>query len=310
MIQVTFQRNLVALEDLLLGVGTVVQTRGFTDVTVTKINGANFPYDNTFTMQQKFDDLQAQIDNLPVVVDQFGNLLTGLIDTSAVDISGTHAGRLWRKTINANLAQIYYGSELILEYDPTNGNLITDATAYVAADVVVTNAFIAADAIVTANYIAADTALFNALTANYIAAIATESLAYIAADVVVTDAFIAADSVLNDKINHRVSVIQQTNIIASSNITYTISYNSGSWAKVTAASPFTFAFAFPAGEVCSMILEIVNGGNFAIAWPAAMRFPGGTIPALTTSGTDHLVIYQDGNNNLYASVTASDVKTV
>ena len=192
MIQVTFTRNFIGMEDLLLGVGTVLQTRGTTEnVPVTKINGALFPYDDNFTMQEKFDALQFQIDNLPVIVDQFGNMLSGLIDTSALDLSPTHTvpGRLWRKTVNPNLAEIYYGSELILQYDPMNGNLITDATAYIAADAVVTAAYIAADAVVTAAFQAADAQL----TLDYIAADALITAAYIAADVANAAASQAAD---------------------------------------------------------------------------------------------------------------------
>lgn len=152
MIKVTVQKNLIGLEDLLVGTGTVSQTRGPTGtspVTITEINGANFPYDDTYSMSEKFDALQTQIDTLPEVVDEGGNLLTGLINSSTLDLDLEN--RLWRKTIDANTAEIYYYNELILQYDPTAGNiLIPGGTDYIAADAVVTAAYEADDAAIQA----------------------------------------------------------------------------------------------------------------------------------------------------------------
>lgn len=148
MIKVTVQKNLIGLEDLLVGVGTVTQNRGPTGtapMTITKINGANFPYDDEYTMKEKFDALQILIDQLPIIVDEDGNLLAGWIFTSNLDLN--LANRLWRKTINAHLAEIYYFNQLLFQYDPTDGNIIIPGgTDYIAADAVVTAAFEAADA--------------------------------------------------------------------------------------------------------------------------------------------------------------------
>lgn len=310
MFQVTFQKNLIALEDLLIGTGTVEQTRGLDIVEVTKINGANLPYDDDYSLAEKFDLLTAAIDALPIVVDGDGNLLTGLIDTSAADISATHSGRIWRKSISGTEARIYYGTQLMFKYNPAAGDLITDVTAYIAADAVVTAAFIAADAVVTAARVAADIALGASVTAAYIAADAVVAAAYVAADSVVTDAFVAADVVLAALIEHRASVTQQGNLAASANVTYTHVYTAGPWKKVTVSSNCTFAFTFPAGEVVSMILEIVNGGAFTITWPATLQTASGDVPTLTVSGKDHVTVYQDGNNNIYASVIMADVQTI
>lgn len=310
MIQVNVQRNLIALEDLLIGIGTTTQNRGTLQdepITVTMINGSNLPYDGTYSLKQKFDLLSAEIAALPVVVDQDGNLLTGLIDTSAADLSATHAGRIWRKSISGTEADIYYGSQLMFKYNPTDGNIITDATAYIAADIVVTAAFVAADAVVTAAYIAADLVVHNF-------AIAQDALivtAFAAADTALFNSvsanYIAADALLNAKIDNRANVVQQANIAASSNVTKTIAMVDGVWAKITVSSNFTIAFTFPSGEVRSIMLEIANGGAYTIDWPTGIQSPGGTI-ALTAAGTDHVCVYTDGNNNLFASITASDVK--
>jgi len=122
---IEFQKNLIALEDLLIGTGTVSQTRGITPVTVTKINGANLPYDGVDTLADKIDDLQSQIDTLPEVVDQNGNMLTGLINTSALDLDLEN--RIWRKTISENEVEMYYYDQLMFRYNPTTGDIIVPA---------------------------------------------------------------------------------------------------------------------------------------------------------------------------------------
>lgn len=50
--QVTINRQLLGIEDLLFGVGTVEQIRGGQLLTVTKINAANLPFDNTRTLAE------------------------------------------------------------------------------------------------------------------------------------------------------------------------------------------------------------------------------------------------------------------
>lgn len=163
MIKVDVTKNLIALEDLLVGVGTVGQQRGPTGtapVQVTKINGSNLPYDETYSMQEKFDALQIQIDTLPPVVDQDGNLLTGLIHTSTLNLN--LAGRLWRKTVGT-VGQLYYGTELILEYSTTNGNIIIgDDSNYIAADNAIIQAYQLADSNLAASISALSASLGSA----------------------------------------------------------------------------------------------------------------------------------------------------
>lgn len=53
MIKVEVQKNLIALQDLLVGHGNVVQRRGNADVTVSKINAGNFPFDETLSLADK-----------------------------------------------------------------------------------------------------------------------------------------------------------------------------------------------------------------------------------------------------------------
>lgn len=71
MIQIEVQKNLIGLEDMLLGIGTVTQRRGKQDVTITKINAANFPYDDEITLAEKAALIDAQyqyiVDHLPAI---------------------------------------------------------------------------------------------------------------------------------------------------------------------------------------------------------------------------------------------------
>jgi len=160
MIKQDVTRNLIGLEDLALGVGTVQQRRGpigTATIPITKINGANLPYDANTTLKQKFDGLEARMDTLPPVVDQDGNLLTGLINTSVQQLNLT--GRLWRKDLGAT-ALLYYGTELLFEYDKTNGNIVIPPdTNYIAADNLIIQQYTAADQVINATI----TALLNAL---------------------------------------------------------------------------------------------------------------------------------------------------
>lgn len=135
MIKVEIQRNLIGLEDLLVGVGVVQQTRGPTGsapVNVTRINAQNLPYDGDTSLAEKLIEIESLAQSLSVV-DEQGNFLTGYINTSENQLN--LAGRLWNHEIDANQAEIYYGSIRILKYNPTTGDFILpEDTDYIAAD--------------------------------------------------------------------------------------------------------------------------------------------------------------------------------
>lgn len=53
-----------------------------------------------------------------------------------------------------------------------------------------------------------------------------------------------------------------------------------------------------------LLLEVINGGAFAPTWPAAFKFPSGSIPALTTSGRDIMAfVCRDGTNFRFLGIT-------
>jgi hypothetical protein len=78
--------------------------------------------------------------------------------------------------------------------------------------------------------------------------------------------------------------------------------------QVNATTTFTFSNP-PASEAFGFILELVNGGAFAITWPGSCHFAGGAEPALIASGKDLLVfITRDGGTTWIGSLCVSDAR--
>ena len=84
--KINLNRQLLGLEDILFGTGTVEQTRGGQLVTVTKVNAGNLPFDETRTLLQWAEsvniwalgsmiiELQAIYDNLASISNVDDNL--------------------------------------------------------------------------------------------------------------------------------------------------------------------------------------------------------------------------------------------
>lgn len=76
--------------------------------------------------------------------------------------------------------------------------------------------------------------------------------------------------------------------------THTFDYSAGDMQQLTATGDITIAFSnFVTGEVCTMIIDAVNWGDYTITHPAAMLFAAGTAPTYTVGGTDRLMIVKD-----------------
>lgn len=99
--KVTLNRQLIGLEDIVFGEGTVEQTRGGQIVEITKINAANLPFDEIHTLQEVLDaiypliipvgeklvEIQAVYDNIDSVVIVATELTnTDNIETVGVDL--------------------------------------------------------------------------------------------------------------------------------------------------------------------------------------------------------------------------------
>jgi len=174
MTDVNVERNLIGIEDLLVGHGEVVQQRGGIPVTVNKINAANFPYDTDLTLQEKIDSLDTThyVDN---------NNLPVYIATPHSSSNLNLADVIWIKDISSTEKHVYYFDKLMFKYNPSIGNLILDSSLFSSASSTLTLAFQSAD-----------TALYNTI-AGVINQVQTDLRA---ADTSIYSAFQAADTAL------------------------------------------------------------------------------------------------------------------
>ncbi len=69
------QKNLLALEDFLLGFGQVTQDRGGVPTLVTEVNAGNFPFDIDNTLQDIIDFINEFSDDVTLVADNIVNIL-------------------------------------------------------------------------------------------------------------------------------------------------------------------------------------------------------------------------------------------
>ena len=78
-----------------------------------------------------------------------------------------------------------------------------------------------------------------------------------------------------------------------------IDCSAGNFFTKTASGALTWTFTnVPSSRAFSLLLELTNGGTGTQTWPAAVKWPGGTAPTLTTSGVDILgFITDDGGTN-------------
>lgn len=73
---------------------------------------------------------------------------------------------------------------------------------------------------------------------------------------------------------------------------------------ISAANTIVIANTPATGQAAMFILELTNGGAFAITWPAAVKWPGGTPPSFSPSGVDLISFAsRDGGSNWRATAS-------
>jgi hypothetical protein len=79
----------------------------------------------------------------------------------------------------------------------------------------------------------------------------------------------------------------------------TIDWTLGNKSTVELTGDATLTFTAPAGET-NLLLRVVHDdpGGHTITWPAAVKWPAGSAPTLTTGATktDIITFYYDGTN--------------
>ena len=93
----------------------------------------------------------------------------------------------------------------------------------------------------------------------------------------------------------------QSNVACNSNTTFTLVSNTSNYYKLTFTSTCTLAFTFPSAQCVSMTLQMINAGSVTVTW-TGVKWAGGAAPTLTSSGTDMVVIWQNGDGNVYGSL--------
>ena len=163
---VAINRQLLGLEDLAFGVGTVTQTRGGVSGNVTLINASNLPFDASFTLQQVLDTNYASIATVGadlINIDLVATNLTSI--NSAAAIAGDLATAITAVAIT-NADVVLTHADVVLTHADvvlTNADAASTALDKIAtnADVVLTNADAASTALdkIATNADAASTAL-------------------------------------------------------------------------------------------------------------------------------------------------------
>jgi Na+/H+ antiporter NhaD/arsenite permease-like protein len=78
---------------------------------------------------------------------------------------------------------------------------------------------------------------------------------------------------------------------------------------ITAISTMTVSNTPATGTVASFVIDLTNGGAFAVTWWAGMKWAAGTAPTLTASGRDVLGFFtHDGGTTWSGLVLAKDIK--
>jgi len=104
--------------------------------------------------------------------------------------------------------------------------------------------------------------------------------------------------------DYAITAVVKGNVSATS----TLDMLDGNYFMVTAAGSTTFVFANPptsaanGGAAGGFILELANGGAATVTWPSATKWPSGTAPTLTSSGTDVFVFITDDGGTIWRGV--------
>ena len=128
-------------------------------------------------------------------------------------------------------------------------------------------------------------------------------------DVTFTGQLNVADELINRPVLQDYAI--EGKAVGNTGSTETFDLNEANFFSATLDQASTFTFSDPpaSGDFGCFVLELTNGGAFAITWPASVDWPGGTAPTLTASGKDQLVFTtRDGGTTWLGFVAGLDIK--
>mgnify|MGYP003644813357 CR=1 FL=1 len=76
----------------------------------------------------------------------------------------------------------------------------------------------------------------------------------------------------------------------------------------SAATTFTFSNAPSSGTAYAFILKVIGGGAYALTWPAAVKWPNGTVPDYPLSGETYAYgfLTHDGGTTWFGFLGGAD----
>jgi hypothetical protein len=128
-------------------------------------------------------------------------------------------------------------------------------------------------------------------------------------DVTFTGQLNVADELVNRPVLQDYAI--EGKAVGNTGSTETFDLNEANFFSATLDQACTFTFSDPpaSGDFGCFVLELTNGGAFAITWPASVDWPDGTAPTLTASGKDQLVFTtRDAGTTWLGFVAGLDIK--
>lgn len=128
----------------------------------------------------------------------------------------------------------------------------------------------------------------------------------------VADAALArAGGTLTGRVTHRSSVGTAVSLGSALGGSVAIDLSQGDVFYGTVSGDVTFSFTNVAPSGAHVIVvDLQNAGSpHTVAWPASVRWPGGSPPTLTPSGRDVLIFYtRDGGSTWAGALSMRDVR--
>ena len=128
---IEINRQLLGLEDLAIGIGTVVQTRSGEEVDITKINADNIPYDADTSIKEKIDNFSAILQE----VDALSFNETAGITAEVSEMTWNADAETLDIGLNSQVT-LQVGQELLIRGTNTSGSTIADGKVLMATGVI------------------------------------------------------------------------------------------------------------------------------------------------------------------------------
>lgn len=131
-----------------------------------------------------------------------------------------------------------------------------------------------------------------------------------AGELVLSGALFLADNLINKPVLQDYAI--EGSAIGNTGGTRTLDLEVANFFSATLDQACVFTFSNPpvSGDFGCFVLELTNGGAFAITWPVSVDWPGGTAPTLTTSGKDQLVFTtRNAGTDWLGFVAGYDIKS-